>query len=826
VAEDSKDSPSQPAKAWLADTVAAASEDRVTKPERTGQASFERIGRYEIRGALGGGGMGVVYDGHDATLDRHVAIKLLRPDSAGAGSQGRTRLEREAQAMAKLSHPNVATVYEVGEHDGQIFVAMELVRGQTLRAWCDTDDRSWREVLAIYRDVGRGLAAAHDAGIVHRDFKPDNVMVGADGRPRVLDFGLARPAGEYASGEGSVSDATNISSGALDSPLTLTGSVMGTPAYMSPEQHSGKRADARTDQFAYCVALYESLYGERPFAGNTMGELAVATAQGVLRPAPKGSTVPAWVRAAVERGLSADENARYASMRELLAALVRDPNAQRRRRLIQVGAACVIVVAVAIGYSLWAKRSNGGTASGQGSCAAASERLRGIWDDATRTRVGAKFRGHADEFVRDNWRAVRGDLDQYAKNWGELYGAACVKPDEDKLLGAQRQTCLENRLLELEAVSLYLQGVDDVRPFAVGNSGRVIGQRPKECARIDILRAQLPAPPRAIADAVRASRIRLYRARVTVREQFNVINGVRRARPALSEMRAEVAVLEKLGFKPAVAEALGFLGSYELMLRVNDGSNVRRAVELAERIRDDAVVASLLATRSGAFVKVDEKRNYDVAAKDKLLVRAELALTRAGNPTGPRHAFTAVKARHLTHQKRFDEARTLLRSLLARLKRERALSWLASTHGHLSNIATTTKKLAEAVQHRRQQIQLREQLVGRHHPSLTLPYRALAYLLSDMGKVDESVRARTKSLEIRVNVHGAKDLEAAFQRVYTSTDLLTLGRHAAAAAMVKLALPVLRKAASSDSWAKRQLPKARANLDKALRALGKSKQVR
>jgi serine/threonine protein kinase len=270
-----------------------------------------RLGRYVVLGEIGAGGTGVVYAAHDPELGRRVAVKLLRSPVREA------RLVREARALARLAHPNVVAVYDVGTLGERVFVAMELVEGATLRRWLEERPRAWREALDVLAEAGRGLAAAHAKGIVHRDVKPDNVIIGADGRVRVLDFGLvsdgAAPAGERAP--------EPASGGELAGRLTETGALMGTPAYMAPEQFRAEEADARTDQWSYCATLWEAVHGERPFRGATMRELAGAVTGGALHEPPRDRGVPGWLRRALARGLSVDRDARHPSMDALLAAL-------------------------------------------------------------------------------------------------------------------------------------------------------------------------------------------------------------------------------------------------------------------------------------------------------------------------------------------------------------------------------------------------------------------------------------------------------------------------------------------------------------------------
>src|SRR5690349_17448959 len=205
------------------------------KPPQDLREPGDTVGRFVVLQRLGEGGMGVVYTAYDPELDRKVAIKLLK-----SAEEGHARLLREAQAMARLQHPNVIAVHDVGTLPGnRVFVAMELVAGATLRGWLKAAPRAWREVIAIMRQAGVGLAAAHDAGLVHRDFKPDNVLVGDDGRVRVMDFGLAR----LGAADPELSSGSH-DTGPLSTPLTMAGTVVGTPAYMAPELFKGTSAEA------------------------------------------------------------------------------------------------------------------------------------------------------------------------------------------------------------------------------------------------------------------------------------------------------------------------------------------------------------------------------------------------------------------------------------------------------------------------------------------------------------------------------------------------------------------------------------------------------
>jgi tRNA A-37 threonylcarbamoyl transferase component Bud32 len=291
--------------------------------------------RYQLLEPLGIGGMGVVYTAFDNKLQRKVAVKRLRELAVAASAdRRRARFLREAQLLASLSHPNVLTVHDVGGVDPELYVVMELVDGWPMSRWIsEADPRpDWRRILDLYVQVGRGLSAAHQLGVVHRDVKPENILVARSGRVLIGDFGLA---GLAEASDTSVD--TNVPTG-----LTLTGSVLGTPAYMAPEQHDGKSADALSDQFAFCVSLYESLHGRRPFSGQTAGEIAAAARAG--RPPPGGDGVPRALDRVVVRGLATDPGHRYPSMNALLGAL-EGARAQRPLRLVLAAGTIGVVLA-------------------------------------------------------------------------------------------------------------------------------------------------------------------------------------------------------------------------------------------------------------------------------------------------------------------------------------------------------------------------------------------------------------------------------------------------------------------------------------------------
>jgi tRNA A-37 threonylcarbamoyl transferase component Bud32/tetratricopeptide (TPR) repeat protein len=312
-----------------------------SEPEEVVVPVGGEIGRFMVLRELGRGAMGVVFAAYDEELDRKVAIKLLHAGRGADASLGRTMLVREAQAMARLSHPNVVAVHEVGVFEGAVFVAMEYVAGVDLQTWLAAAQRPAREVVAVLRQAGAGLVAAHAEGLVHRDFKPSNVLVGDDGRVRVADFGLATRRSE---GGGVAAAGTG-----LNATLTGEGALVGTPLYMAPELLRGGAATAASDQYAFCVALYEALYGERPFTADDLASLTDVVGRQALPATPPRVGVPEWLHAAVTRGLAKLPADRWTSMAELVELLGRDPEAerqQRRRRALQIAGAIAATAAV------------------------------------------------------------------------------------------------------------------------------------------------------------------------------------------------------------------------------------------------------------------------------------------------------------------------------------------------------------------------------------------------------------------------------------------------------------------------------------------------
>ncbi|MEM6291003.1 MAG: serine/threonine-protein kinase [Myxococcota bacterium] len=330
------------------------------------------VGRYIVLERIGAGSMGVVMSAFDPELDRRVALKLVRP-GVWSNPDSESELAEEARALARLNHPNVVAVHDVGMHRGHMFLAMEFVEGHTMRSWLLEGRHAWQEVLPVFLAAGRGLWAAHRQNLIHRDFKPENVMVDLEGRVRVMDFGLARPprAGRPA-------------------PAPHNGDVehsvlVGTPAYMAPEQFERQPATRRSDQFAFCVALYEALYGCRPFSGDSFVAIYESQQDG-RRVLPSGMpTIPRWLNKVVSRGLALDPKARFDSLGELLDALEAGLSRRGRRAWAAAGALLVGALAMIPAAAAWDRNR------ARAACAEQAAPLRALYDDDARTRVATAF---------------------------------------------------------------------------------------------------------------------------------------------------------------------------------------------------------------------------------------------------------------------------------------------------------------------------------------------------------------------------------------------------------------------------------------------------
>ncbi|HEY2749577.1 MAG TPA: serine/threonine-protein kinase [Polyangia bacterium] len=547
----------------------------VTEPQPTGEAGLragDRIGRYVLISSIGQGGMGVVFLAYDPELDRKVALKLLKMGLLNR--EGKQRLVREAQALARLSHPNVVPVYDVGTVENQAFVAMEYVEGQTLKRWLKTP-RAWRDVVGVMRDAGRGLAAAHAAGLVHRDFKPDNVLIGADGRIRVVDFGLAREVEDLSNPSGVTPadrpdgkpvprpppSARKTTTGSRDhyslSQVTRADQIIGTPAYMAPEQVANGACDDRADQFSFGVTFYEALYRQRPYevTDTVDGDALVTMAEKRSHPVrtnaaepPRGSDVPSWVARIVMRALSHDPIHRFASMDALLAALDKDPALTRRR--IATAAAMIVVLGLgAVGFVR-------GQAAKRRLCEGALDEVHKAWSSETRERVRLAFAKTNLPYADLASSTLARLLDQYAVDWSNQYKDACeatrVRGEVSEDVLDLRMACLGDRLKELSALASVMEHPDNDTVQEAPRAARHLSPV-AECADVAALKAETPRPH----DSLQARHVdELQRRLAEMQAQHAIgknLEALKIGEPLLADARA-------VGWQPLVADVELWIG--------------------------------------------------------------------------------------------------------------------------------------------------------------------------------------------------------------------------------------------------------------------------
>ncbi len=430
--------------------------------------SPQRVGRYELLERVGQGAMGVVYAAYDPPLDRRVAIKLLRPTSAGDAAAQHTlrqRLLREARALAKVAHPNVIAAFDVGEHDGEVYLAMELVDGETLTQWLAREERALPEVVSMFAQAGEGLAAAHDAAVIHRDFKPDNVLVGRDGRARVTDFGLARGAGALAA-----HDASADRDASLTLSLTRTGALAGTPLFMAPEQLDGRPATARTDQFAFAVALWTALYRARPFDGDTLEDLARNVRETRLSAVER--ELPAGLRATLERALQADPGARFDDLRAMLRALAPYASRPARARAPWVIAALSLVAGITVAAVSARGRVD--------PCATGRAQIAPLFTESRASAMRQAFERASPRTGALAFARVRTAVERFSGRWASESDLACREPNRNT--SAARALCLDALRVQADSIVSAIAPADE-QSLERGISAAQSLPSPEVCAR-------------------------------------------------------------------------------------------------------------------------------------------------------------------------------------------------------------------------------------------------------------------------------------------------------------------------------------------------------
>lgn len=684
------------------------------------KAEAVSVGRYRILDEIGAGGMGQVFSAYDEELDRKVAIKVVHGASTSAQAKG--RLRREAQALGKLAHPNVVTVHEIGEHNGQVFIAMEFVRGETLRQWRLAEDRSVPEILEVYLQAARGLQAAHEAGILHRDFKPDNALVGDDGRVRVLDFGLARAVVD----ERATTLPEELSKDERgDVALTKTGAILGTPSYMAPEQFLGEPTDAQTDQFGLCVSLWEALYGDRPFVGSSYSELEANVTEGVRGSGPRDAKVPGSVRAMLETGLAIDPAKRHPDVASIVTTLETVLSPRRSRWWV---AAATVPLAALGGFVFLREPA---AARSLEDCLPAAQRLEGIWDDEVRADLAANFEADPAPFVAASWASIQRQQDEIASEWAASYAQACANTSSadtaTRRLAAQRLDCLDWMLPKIDVLA-NLDSAAAARQFAAGYHGTVGASSDWLACTNDATVRRLPAPP---ADPVVAARVQDVAREILGATALRLAG---RPLDASSQLEGAVDQARSVGHPPLLAEALVYTASVEADLnRHGARAAVDRALRAAESAGHDHYIVEALMLRA--------LRGESDEVRFEALDRAEAVLIRLGAPLPRTVAVARTRALVLDRAGRNAEAYDLLDKLtkVHGHNPTLAVSVRAGLYETLGGLVRSSREPQLRLAAAQAAIAIYEAELGSGHPACITAWEFAAYASYRLGRYEDSV---------------------------------------------------------------------------------------
>jgi serine/threonine-protein kinase len=762
-----------------------------------------RIGRYVVLARIGKGGMGTVYRAEDVDLGRAVALKRLH---ATASADSRARLVREARTAAQLQHPNVLTVHEVAEHEGMPFLAMELVDGVTLTEWLKQSPRTWREIVGMLAQSGRGLAAAHDRGLVHRDFKPDNVLVDRSGRARVADFGLARAGNDH-------SDDAGAQPGVRDerlARLTETGALAGTPAYMAPELVAGEPPDARCDQYAFAVTLHEALHGQHPFAGTTAESLWLEMAAERVRSSTR--KIPSQLERDVRRGLAADPAKRWPSVAAFVDAITPAVGWSRRRKLAVAGGGVLAAAALAVtGVIL-------GGGSNQQPCDQVvrayrinvphEDLVRAVADPADLARVDAQIAGFEREAKA---QLVDSCMDTRAGRQTPQLAekrAACIERARSRMWtvldriretarsGAALASALDDvpdlpRCTDLAWVSRptgpVLSAADQQTQIrAEGQLAHAAELRDKgDLTGADEALDAIDKIADGISDHALTTRTWLLRTELA-RDRGDVATAQTNATQALAE--AALSGDDRLSLAAQVA----MLSSM--------ASNNPRGVDALAALKDkgDSLDAATLRVAygdalmtRGKFAEGEAEYRAAIAIREKLLPPAHLDRALATQRLG---AALIVQKRPADARPLLEQAGAAIEKALPPLRRE-AIDGVR----YLAMVEDEEGNLPRALELRREVFARRSKVLGAAHP-LALDARAdVASTLSDLGDFENAVTELQAVVEAQLAAMGERSVNLADTRVSLSNALVSSGRFDEADAVLAQALPVLRRAKGADS---------------------------
>jgi tetratricopeptide (TPR) repeat protein len=741
-----------------ADTVAAAAGTPVVE-----LTEGSRIGRYTILRRLGAGGMGVVYAARDGELARDIALKVLR-EGRGGNVALETRLQREAQAMARLAHANVIRVFDVGSHEGHVFLAMELIDGAPLSDWLAERPRRWREVIDAYRDAGRGLAEAHAAGIVHRDFKPGNVMIDRKGHVLVGDFGLARAAGiPFAEGSGTDSD---------DDRLTRDGALVGTPRYAAPEQLAREEATALSDQFSFAVSLFEGVAGVPPFRGATLHAIQAEIEAGRVVPV----RMPGWLRRVLVRALAADPAKRYPSMEALLAAL---DTGRKRPARIALGAGILGLAATGAAAAVAV-----GAARHEPACAHATDRAEAAWTDAQRMRIGEQLPRLRPAFGAASAQRVVARLDAYAHRLAEQQLDACqTTVGEKTITTVQDPQCLDEQTRSLAKVAAAFSGA--TAPEVVDRADDLLGQL-AECGP----HASAVTPP-APAQKLAVDKLRDQIADVDLVAARGDYAG------ALAAVTPLVEQARTAGYPPVVAEALARAGRLEMQLQDKRAdAHLREAAQIAAGAHDERTVARVwMDLLAAAGNDPDKPDRFDLTLA---AATTEVAHT---NDEADQAELDLVTGQADIHFGKFADGEVACKH---------ALDHLVKLHGESSlRVRPALHCIGDALQSRGdytngrpwfdRALAIDRKVLGEDHPLTAEDLEGLAELELRVGHFKEGKELAGKSLAVRERVFGDESDVVAKSHKTLADLLVDSGAAADALPHAQRALDIATKHHGADS---------------------------
>ena len=748
------------------------------------------FGRYTILQRLGAGGMGVVYAAYDPDLDRKVALKLLLPSIRGGLSQ--RRLLREAQAMARLSHPNVVTVHEVGQVEERTYISMEFVEGQNLDLWLAEDDRSTNDVLRVFLAAGQGLAAAHRAGLIHRDFKPANVLLGLDGRVRVADFGLARGAedgswadelfegGETVKGEAVEKPMSPSGHSPLAGPLTVPGTIVGTPRYMAPEQLLEREADAASDQFSFCLTLFEALFGGPAFGTGDMMQLARRALAGDIAPIPPGSGISGRARKALIRGLSAEPDERFGSMEALLSELAHDPRAVRRRWIV-VGMAVLLGIA---GVALVAQF----VVARRMLCSGGEDRAATVWNEERAAAVNSAFEGTGVPYAAETAARISNMVTRRGETWIAAYTDVCeatrVRGETSEDLLDRQMACLDQRLLEMDRLLVLLETADeDLVERAVDSVRNLPSSLPCTLGAEMLNLEPLPSDPETVAaiEAVRTDLAEVEALKATGRFEEALAQGGRVAEAA-----------QAIDYAPLVAQAMQLQGNLEIEMGQGDEAlaSLQRGLVAAEKGGADRVAVAIL--NELVWVQGVMLQQFDLA--DFWSQLAEAGLHRVSDDGALMAEILYSRAANLGAEGRYDKALALQERAYRAVVAVEGAESLGATfaENQLADALFSVGSYAEALEHYRVAAALRERYLGPNHPRLAPTLTSLGSALSNLGRHDEALVVLGRALEINEAVYGSEHPNLAVTLNNIAYAQEGLGRFSEALETHERALAVIR----------------------------------